>query len=387
MANNFSTSIRQAINEVNQYAVDKKHIVGSVVIVAKEGEIIYQQASGHADQEQKKTMRVDSQFLLSSVTKPIVSAAVLCLVEKGILNLNAPVTDYLPNFTPKLENGQQPVITLHHLLTHSAGLKYRFCEPNGEGIYNTLQISDGFDEIAIDLNENLDRLSKAPLLFSPGTNWCYSLALDVLGGVLMAVTQQSLEEVIKTTITKPLNMTNTGFTLSDNNQLVTHYYDALPTPLPMPSPYFMHLDESWNSGIISYDPKRIFNPKAYHSGGAGMVGNAPDFMRFLLSLTSSKNVLSPNKLIDKMAKCYISSEHSTQGPGWGFGYGGAILDNPIKAQTPQGKGTIQWGGVYGHNWFYDPQQALAVVIFTNTAIEGMSGLYPVKVRDAIYHCF
>ena len=387
MANNFSTSVRQAINEVNQYAVDKKHIVGSVVIVAKEGEIIYQQASGHADQEHKKTMRVDSQFLLSSVTKPIVSAAILCLVEKGILNLNAPVTDYLPNFTPKLENGQQPVITLHHLLTHSAGLKYRFCEPNGEGIYNTLQISDGFDEIAIDLNENLDRLSKAPLLFSPGTNWCYSLALDVLGGVLMAVTQQSLEEIIKTTITKPLNMTNTGFTLSDNNQLVTHYYDALPTPLPMPSPYFMHLDESWNNGIISYDPKRIFNPKAYHSGGAGMVGNAPDFMRFLLSLTSSKNVLSPNKLIDKMAKCYISSEHSTKGPGWGFGYGGAVLDNPIKAQTPQGKGTIQWGGVYGHNWFYDPQQALAVVIFTNTAIEGMSGLYPVKVRDAIYHCF
>ena len=193
MANNFSTSVRQAINEVNQYAVDKKHIVGSVVIVAKEGEIIYQQASGHADQEHKKTMRVDSQFLLSSVTKPIVSTAVLCLVEKGILNLNAPVTDYLPNFTPKLENGQQPVITLHHLLTHSAGLKYRFYEPNGEGIYNTLQISDGFDEIAIDLNENLDRLSKAPLFFSPGTNWCYSLALDVLGGVLMAVTQKSLE--------------------------------------------------------------------------------------------------------------------------------------------------------------------------------------------------
>ena len=59
MANNFSTSVRQAINEVNQYTVDKKHIVGSVVIVAKEGEIIYQQASGHADQEHKKTMRVD----------------------------------------------------------------------------------------------------------------------------------------------------------------------------------------------------------------------------------------------------------------------------------------------------------------------------------------
>ena len=157
--NRFSANVGQAINKVNQYAIDKKHIVGSVVMVAKEGQIIYQQASGHADKEQKSTMQVDSQFLLSSVTKPIVSAAALCLAEKGLLKLDSPVTDYLPYFTPTLENGQQPVITLHHLLTHSAGLKYRFCEPHGEGIYNTLQISDGFDQIATDLDENLHRLS------------------------------------------------------------------------------------------------------------------------------------------------------------------------------------------------------------------------------------
>ena len=382
----FSANVGQAINKVNQYAIDKKHIVGSVVMVAKEGQIIYQQASGYADKEQKLTMQVDSQFLLSSVTKPIVSAAALYLAEKGLLKLDSPVTDYLPYFTPKLENGQQPVITLHHLLTHSAGLKYRFCEPHGEGIYNTLQISDGFDQIATDLDENLHRLSKAPLLFAPGTNWCYSLALDVLGGVLTAVTQQPLEEIIKTTITIPLNMSKTGFTIPDNNQLVTHYYNALPEPLPMPSPYFMQLDESSNNGIVSYDPKRIFNPKAYHSGGAGMVGTAPDFMQFLLSLTSINNDLSNNKLMDTMAKCYINSKYGTKGPGWGFGYGGAVLDDPILAQTPQSKGTIQWGGVYGHNWFYDPQQELAVVILTNTAIEGMLGHYPVKIRDAIYHC-
>ncbi|OCG02281.1 serine hydrolase domain-containing protein [Gilliamella sp. wkB112] len=380
-----ATAMATAINQVNHDAIENKRIVGSVVMVAKNGEIVYQQASGYANREQQIPMHTDSLFLLSSVTKPIVTAAALCLVEQGVLDLQSPVTAYLPSFTPKLASGEQPVITLHHLLTHSAGLKYRFDEPNGKGNYNSLQISDGFDQIAISVDENLKRLSQATLIYQPGTNWCYSLALDVLGAVLAAATKKSLATVIKTLITEPLNMPQTGFAVSESSQLVTHYYDATPQPLPMPSPYFMHLDESWNNGILSYDPKRIFNKHAYQSGGAGMVGNAPEFMQFLLALTAKNNPISQQKLMDKMTKCYVSSDYAIQGPGWGFGYGGAVLDNPSLAKTPQGKGTIEWGGVYGHDWFYDPQQDLAVVIFTNTAIEGMAGLYTSQIKDAVYH--
>lgn len=384
--NHLSAAMSKSINHVNQEAIENKRIVGSVVIVAKNGEIIYQQACGYANREQKIPMHTDSLFLLSSVTKPIVTAAALCLVEKGLLNLQSPVTDYLPSFTPKLDSGEQPIITLHHLLTHSAGLKYRFDEPNGKGNYNSLQISDGFDQIAISLEENLKRLSQTTLIYQPGTSWCYSLALDVLGAVIEAATKQSLASVIKTLITEPLNMPHTGFTISESSQLVTHYYDAAPEPLPMPSPYFMHLGAEWNNGILSYDPKRIYNNNAYQSGGAGMVGNACEFIQFLLALTAKNNPISEQKLMDKMAKCYISSDFATQGPGWGFGYGGAVLDNPAIAQTSQGEGTIEWVGVYGHDWFYDPQHDLAVVIFTNTAIEGMSGLYPKKIKEAIYRC-
>lgn len=107
-----------------------------------------------------------------------------------------------------------------------------------------------------------------------------TMALD---GVLTAVTQQSLEEIIKNSITIPLNMTNTVFTLPDNHQPVTHYHDALSQPLPMPNPYCMQLDESWNNEILSYNPKRIFNPETYPSGSSGTVGNPPDFMQFILA--------------------------------------------------------------------------------------------------------
>ena len=107
-------------------------------------------------------------------------------------------------------------------------------------------------------------------------------------------------------MTIPLNMTNTGFILPNNHQPVTYYHDTLSQPLSIPSPYCMQLDESWNNGILSYNPKRIFNPKAYHSGGSGMISNAPNFMQLILALTSLSNALSSGKLMDKMAKYYIT---------------------------------------------------------------------------------
>jgi CubicO group peptidase (beta-lactamase class C family) len=74
----------------------------------------------------------------------------------------------------------------------------------------------------------------------------------------------------------------------------------------------------------------------------------------------------------------------SDGPGRGFGYGWAVLDDPAAASTPQSKGTIQWGGAYRQSWFVDPTRKLTVVAFTNTAFEGMSGAFPVQIRDAVY---
>jgi CubicO group peptidase (beta-lactamase class C family) len=85
-----------------------------------------------------------------------------------------------------------------------------------------------------------------------------------------------------------------------------------------------------------------------------------------------------------MMASHVGPEAQTWGPGWGFGLGWAVLDDPALTATPQAKGTIQWGGVYGHTWFVDRANSLTVVILTNTAFEGMSGAFPNDVRDAIY---
>jgi CubicO group peptidase (beta-lactamase class C family) len=116
-----------------------------------------------------------------------------------------------------------------------------------------------------------------------------------------------------------------------------------------------------------------------------MNGTAGDVHRFLEVIrTGGKPILSSSSISAMMASS-TGSMATLQGPGWGFGYGSwAVLVDRKAANTPQSNGTIQWGGVYGHNWFVDPSRKLTVVALTNTAFEGMNGQFAVALRDAIY---
>ena len=117
-----------------------------------------------------------------------------------------------------------------------------------------------------------------------------------------------------------------------------------------------------------------------------MVGTAPDFMKFLLSLRpgAQKRVLKPETVARMMQPHVNPAWLDFMKPGWSWGYGWAVLDDPAKAHTPMSRGTLQWGGVYGHHWFYDPVKDVAVVAFTNTTVEGMNGPFTVDVVDAVY---
>jgi CubicO group peptidase (beta-lactamase class C family) len=134
---------------------------------------------------------------------------------------------------------------------------------------------------------------------------------------------------------------------------------------------------------MTYSPARALDPKAYPSGGAGMVGTAPDVMRFLETIrTGGKPILSTAATVSMMSN-QIGSVIGPQ-PGVGFGFGGAVVVDPAAARTPQSAGTWLWGGVYGHTWFVDPARKLTVVAFTNTAPEGLSGKFTTDLRDAVY---
>jgi CubicO group peptidase (beta-lactamase class C family) len=97
-------------------------LVGTAVVVAHSGDIVYQRAAGFAERETRKPMRLDTIFRFASKTKPIVSAAALALLDQAKLRLDDPVTKWIPEFRPTLLDGREPVITIRQLLMHTAGL-------------------------------------------------------------------------------------------------------------------------------------------------------------------------------------------------------------------------------------------------------------------------
>ena len=360
-------------------ALNEQRIVGAVVLVSRDGKLVYERAAGFADREAQRPMQMDTLFRLSSVSKPIVSAAVLALVDQRKLSLDDPVSKWLPFFTPKLPNGETPTITIRQLLAHTAGIGYKFAEKPGTAYY-AAGLSDGLDHAQVGLDENLRRLASAPLFNPPGESWRYGLSIDVLGAVIEKASGKPLQNAVADLITRPLVMRDTGFHTADSARLAVPYYDAKPVPARMSDPQPIPFGDG---GQLVYSPSRVLDAKAFPSGGAGMVGTAPDVMRLLEAIRTGGAPIMSTSTAASMMRNQIGTLAGPQ-PGIGFGYGGAIIVDPATARTPQSAGTWAWGGVYGHAWFVDPARKITVVAFTNTALEGMWGKFTIDLRDAVY---
>lgn len=370
------------IQDVVDQALEERRLVGVVVLVARDGELVYQQAAGLADREQNRAMSVDALFRLASVSKPIVASAAMRLVAQGRLALDGAIDDWLPEFRPLLANGQPARITPRHLLSHTAGLGYRFLEADATGAYARAGISDGMDAASIDLQENLRRIASVPLLYPPGTAWGYSLASDVLGALIEQVQGCSLAQAVRQLVTEPLGMPDTSFVATDAVRMARAYVSGDPQPHRLREGEVV---SPFDGAVgIPYSPGRIFDASAFPSGGAGMAGTAPDFLRLLEALRTNDERLLPAELVAEMGRDQIGDLELPNAPGFGFGLGFSVLRDRHAAASPESNGTWRWGGAYGHSWFVDRARRLSVVAFTNTLYEGMSGRFVNDLRDAVY---
>lgn len=374
------------LNHVLQVAVNHGSIVGTGVIVAHQGSVIFEGYYGYANREKGVPVTNKTIFRLASMTKPLVSAAALALVEQNKLDLHKPITDWLPAFKPRLANGVQPIITLYHLLTHTSGLSYGFLTSDNEP-YFSAGISDGLDERVLSLDENLHRLASVSLLFPPGEGWCYSMSTDVIGAILQKTCDQPLSEIIKKLITDPSGMNDTSFDLKDVDRLSVAYADSLNLGAArlMQSQDQMSLQ---NAGVIHYAPDRILNRLAYPSGGSGMIGTARDYLIFLEAIRKGGYPIITKRSVSLMTQDLVKAyDVNVGGPGYGFGMGFAVIRDSNLADTPRAQGSYGWGGVYGTSMFVDPENELSVVILTNTALEGLIGKFPLELTQAIYQSY
>lgn len=365
------------LDSVVDRALESGRITGAVILVHRDGVPVYRRAAGLADREAGIPVAFDTIFRMASVTKPIVAATALAMAERGLLALKDPVAGHLPWFRPPLADGTVPEITIHHLLTHTSGLVY---DPALEQLPADRRITMGLSDTDLDFEANFSRHNAIPLAFAPGTQWAYSFATDILGATIAAVHGGTLEDAVVHHIAGPLGMADTRFHVTDPPRLAVPYGDAKPVPVRMPEPWAGEDPEGWT---LTFSPGRIFNPRAFQSGGAGMAGTAGDIMAFLDTLRAGGRGVLGRETVEAGLSNQIGNLERDE-PGMKFGYFGAVVENRKLALTPQSTGTVRWGGVYGLDWFIDREAGLTCLTVTNNAVEGCTGQFPLDIRDAVY---
>ncbi len=363
--------------------VHPQRLVGAVVLVREHGVLRHASATGLADRESGAAMQREQLFRLASVSKPLLTTVILRLVAEGVLDLDAPVQRWLPDFRPALADGSTPPISLRQLLSHSSGLGYRFLEADADGPYARAGVSDGMDANPLTLADNVHRIAQAPLLFEPGSQWLYSLGVDVAGAVAEAATGETLQALFERLLAARLGLRDTAFATDDAARLATPYVSDAPQPHRLQEGEVVAPFEGTVG--IEYSLARATDASRFPSAGAGLIGSADEVMAVLEALRDVQaSDLLPVALAAEMATPQVGEQGPPEPAGWGFGLGFAVLCDAAASGTPQSEGSWRWGGAYGHSWFVDSARGLSVVALTNTLYEGMDGAFVDELRDAVY---
>jgi len=319
--NENKTTKRKKIDDIISLYADYERFNGSV-LVAHEGEVIYKKGFGFATMEWDIPNQIDTKFQIASMTKSFTALLVLQLVAEGKLELNTPITTYLPDY-PKT-NGDQ--ITIHHLLTHSSGLAN---DPSDDKTYNQPR-------------DMVNQFASAPLKFKPGERFEYSNSgYTLLGYIIATVTQKSYEDVLKEKIFTPLNMKNSGF------------YRHRPVIKNMASGHYKNFGEYYNSD----------DTDETSSYAAGAIYSTIEDL-FLWDQALKTEILLPEKYMNLMFEKHIVVP-SYDGH---YGYGWEFINKPI-GNTENTVGTIgHSGSIGGFRSLYTkiPDSKTAIIFLNNT---------------------
>ena len=365
----------QRLMDVLRREVASGRLPGAVAMVARRGQIALLEAVGQQDPATGTPMQINSIFRIYSMTKPVVSVAMMMLVERGLLLLSDPVSRWLPEFAKQqvaTAQGLQPVkqeATVQDLLRHTAGLTYEFL--------GTSPVQQQYGQVKIASRERTNAefsqtLAGVPLQFQPGTVWAYSRATDVLGRLVEVVSGQGLGAFLQAEIFGPLGMVDTGFAVPPDQ----HHRIAEP---------FAHDPDG---GV----PMKVLEPRevpAMEGGGGGLMSTAMDYTRFLQCLRN-RGELNGVRLLGPHTVDYMTADHlggipadgTLLPPGHGFGLGFAVRTHLGLAPVPGSVGLYYWGGIAGTTFFVDP--ALDMYAMLMIQAPNQRDYYRPLFRDLVY---
>ncbi|MBP7777235.1 MAG: beta-lactamase family protein [Acidobacteria bacterium] len=366
-----------------QAAVDARQVAGTVTMVVRNGQVAYLEAAGARDVEQAAAMTPDTIFRIASMTKAVVSVAVMMLVEEGRLAITDPVSRYIPAFATTTVlgtvNGRVAVvpanraITIRDLLTHTAGISY------GGGPLEPWYSRAGFTQwYFADRTEPMtawiDKLATLPFDSQPGERWVYGYNTDVLGNVIERITGQTLATVIDERIARPLKMVDTAFYLpaGKESRLATVYAagdDGTITRAEDGHPAQRLLAHSGQGAYVR-------GPRTAFSGGAGLLSTADDYARFMQMMLNGGQLegvrlLSPTT-VALMTSNHVGTLYQNGALGWGLGF--EVIEQVGRAARYGGAGEFSWSGAYHTTYWADPAEQLVVVFLSQLLPAGQAGL-------------
>lgn len=363
-----------ALRHFLEQALEQNRVMGAVVLVAYQGELVLSFSGGWANKELAQAMHEDTVFSLGSLSKTISSWLALRLIEQGLLSLKDRITRYLPHFGPSF-NSICPPISIHQLLTHTSGLSYRFIDGE-DSLYAQAQVSDGLDDPTLSWQENFRRICSVPLRFAPGTGWRYSLGVDVVGQALQIASERGLSDLLEDSISRPLGLRHCSFYKRDDFQMAVPYRNH--------EAGLTRVDGALDLGIgvLRFDQQSLSQRSGPVYAGASILGSGADLMRILLALRNGSLLSRPS--CEALFTDHVPYSAKCMWPNWGYTYGAAIARQKPDRNMPMSAGSLQWVGAFGQKWMFDRQQDLIIVSMTNTAPEGLFGAFPDQVRDAVY---
>lgn len=364
-------SLEERVQQVMQQSVDKKEVAGLNLLVVKDGkEMLYAQC-GDRDIDGGKPFLRDTIFRMYSMSKPITSAAVMILADRGVIDLQDSVASYIPEFAGQMvsENGQrfQPArgITLRNLMNMTSGLVY----PNMDSVAGRET-----DKLFREVDERLytdhpmttmeiaKALGKSDLAFAPGAHFNYGTSADVLGAVIEAATGILFGDFLKKEIWEPLGMQDTAFYVpADKQERLAKVYNSINGGIEE--------EKTRNLGINYAMDKR----PAFESGGAGMVSTVDDYAKFARMLlnggeTDGKRILSKGAVHFMTNGKLLPWQQDDFERGWdghtGCSYGNLmrVMERPGQSVGLASKGEYGWDGWLGPYFCNDPAHNMTILM-------------------------
>lgn len=363
--------------------VAANRLPGAVVMIARNGRLVYSESFGKTGHTNGGDMNADSIFRIYSMTKPMVSTALMMLVEDGKVQLTDPVSKFLPSFkNPQVSvSSTHPVSgavsyklvpatqepTIQDLLRHTSGIAYGELTANApvKDAYTKAKVflpTIPFDARGISANEMSEGVGKAPLAQQPGTTWEYSLSVDIQGRVIEVVSGKRLMDFMNDRMFTPLKMKDTGFHVSPEK--ASRLAEAFPKDPLTGSPNIL-IDVSKQPGN--------------DSGGAGGVGTAGDYLRYCQAMLNGGSldgarILSPTTVRLMTSDHLGSAINTTTNPGqlllgsngYTFGLGFLVRSQDGLAPIHGSAGEFMWAGFAGTFFWADPKEKLCAVYMTQS---------------------